>query len=153
MSSFNKNEKKDSPTSPADKYTAFLKRHLCSFMTAGRRCQMLGGHEDRGHGSQLCSWHWLNQGTPQFLQDREEFVKHRCQDRETYSRDWLQASCYVDDDLAWACTLGKEQQIEFARAVRVIENECDKEVFGGQRNPNPPSPGVSVQKYEDSLPF
>ena len=151
---------KDKPkaaVSSVDKYKAFLKRHLCSFQTAGRRCQILGGHEDHGPGSQLCSWHWLNQSTPQFLQDREEFIKYRCKDRQTYSRDWLQASLYVEDDLVWACTLGKEQHAEFARALRVVENECDKEVFGensrGTISDIPPPPETSVQEYAEALPF
>jgi len=155
-----KKDKPDAPTSPADKYKAFLKRHLCTFQTAGRRCQMLGGHEDLGPYSALCSWHWLNQGTSQFLQDYEEFKKYRQRDRDQYPKDWLWASCYVDDDLAWACTLGKEQHIEFARALRVVENECDKEVFGeGGRGPkefvleHPPTPEVSVQEYAEKLPF
>jgi len=119
---------------------------------------MLGGHEDRGPDSALCSWHWLNQGTPQFLQDYEEFIKYRCRDRQTYPREWGQASCYVDDDLAWACTLGKEQHIEFSRAIRAIENECDEEIFGKSRSKNPtldhpPTPKISVQEYEKTLPF
>ncbi len=153
-------DKPEPPSTPADKYKAFLKRHLCTFRTAGRRCQMLGGHEDRGPESALCSWHWLNQGTPEFLQDYEEFKKYRQQDRDQYPKEWQWASCYVDDDLAWACTLGKEQRIEFAQAVRAIENKCDEEVFGkdGRRSKksvsnHPPPPEISVKQYKKTLPF
>jgi len=155
-----KKDKTETPTSPADKYEAFLKRNLCTFQTAGRRCQIIGGHIDHGPKYRLCDWHWLNQSTPQFLQNREEFLKFREVERKTYPKEWSQASVCIDDDLAWACTLGKEQQIEFARAVRVIENECDEEVFGRDgRGPkkhisdHPPSPEVSVKEYENTLPF
>lgn len=150
----------DKPISQKDKYEAFLQRNLCTFQTAGRRCQVIGGHIDNGSKYRLCDWHWLNQSTPQFLQDYEEFVKFRETERKTYQKEWLQASLYIDDDLAWACTLGKEQHIEFSRAVRVIENKCNKEVFG-KDNPgakestfdHPPSPEVSVEQYKNNLPF
>jgi len=148
------------PATPADKYKAFLQRNLCTFQTGGRRCQIIGGHIDRDPKSRLCDWHWLNQSTPQFLQDYEEFKKYRQLDRDQYPKEWLQASCYVEDELAWACTLGKEQHIEFSRAVRAIENECDKEVFGkgsggGKESTldHPPPPEVSVEQYKNSLPF
>jgi len=126
-----KKDKADSPANPVDKYKAFLKAYLCTFQTAGRRCQMLGGHIDRGSENRLCSWHWLNQDTPQLLQDYEEFVRYRDQDRETYPKEWLQASLYIDDKIVWACILGKEQRKEFVRALRVVEIDCDYErAFG-----------------------
>ena len=155
-----KKDKSASPTTPLDRYESFLKTHLCTFRTAGRRCQMLGGHIDNGSENGSCSWHWLSQSTPEFLQDREEFIKYRDRDRNTYPKDWAHAGLYVDDELAWACTLGKEQHIEFARAERAIENECDEEVFGDkgrgskEATPDqPPTPEVSVQQYAKNLPF
>jgi len=157
--SFRKKDKSETPATPKDKYASFLKRHLCTFRTAGRRCQILGGHEDRGEGSGLCSWHWLNQNTPEFLQDYKEFKKYRQSDRDQYPKEWQWSSCYVDDDLTWACTLGKEQHIEFDRALRVVENECDEKVFGKGHDSkdavsdHPPTPEVSVQKYAENLPF
>lgn len=157
-----KKDKPEAPTSPADKYAAFLKENLCTFQTANRRCQMLVVHYELAdkklkHG--LCSWHWLNQNTPKLLQDYDEFVRYRNADRQIYSEEWLQASLYVDDAIVWACILGKEQRREFVRALRVVENKCDKEVFGEGRNSkemlsdNPPTPEVSVQKFAESLPF
>jgi len=155
-----KKDKPESPSTPVDKYKAFLKRHLCTFQTAGRRCQILGGHEDRGPESVLCDWHWLYMSNPNLLQDYDEFVRYRDRDRETYPKEWLQASLYVDDKIVWACILGKEQRKEFIRALRVVENECDKEVFGKEgRDPkdssldHPPTPEVSVQEYAEKLPF
>ncbi len=151
--SFTKNDEPDAPVSVTDKYAAFLKANLCTFQTAARRCQMLAEHYDLGAKTGLCGWHWVNSSTPKLLQDYEEFVRFKNKDRQTYPKEWLQASLYVDDEIVWTCILGKEQRKEFTKALRVIENECDKEVFGGPRNPNPPSPEVSVQKYKDSLPF
>ena len=155
-----KKDKPDAPKNPADKYVAFLKEKLCTFKTAGRRCQMLGGHIDHGSEYRLCSWHWLNQSTPKLLQDYDEFVRWRNMDRETYEEEWLQASLYVDDAIVWACLLGKEQRKEFVRALRVVENECDKKVFGGAGRgdkdftlEHPPTPKVSVQEYAEKLPF
>ena len=155
-----KKDKPEAPTTQEDKYKAFLKRHLCKFQTAGRHCQMLAQHVDRGPESGLCGWHWINQDTPNLLQDNEEFVRYRNMDRQTYPKEWLQASLYVDDAIVWACILGKEQRREFVRALRVVENECDKEVFGkegrGPKNQSldhPPTPEVSVQEYAERLPF
>jgi len=84
-----KKDKPDTPTTLADKYKAFLKAHLCTFQTAGRRCQMLGAHIDKGSEYRLCNWHWLNQSTPKLLQDYEEFVRYRNMDRQTYPKEWL----------------------------------------------------------------
>ncbi len=151
-----KKDKAEAPTNPADKYAAFLKEHLCTFQTAGRRCQMLGGHIDNGSKYRLCSWHWLGQNTPRLLQDYEEFVRYRDKDRQTYPKEWLQASCHIDDKIVWACILGKEQRKEFVRALRVVEKECDKEAGRGVKDPSsdhPPSPEVSVQEYAEKLPF
>ena len=150
MSSFNKEETTDIPTNPADKYKTFLARQLCTFRTAGRRCQMLGGHIDNGSEYRLCSWHWLCQSTPELLQNRDEFIAYRDRDRQTYPKEWLSASLYVDDEIVWACTLGKEQRKEFVRAMRVIENECDAK---GTPIENPPTPEVSIKQYAESLPF
>lgn len=152
-------DKPKPPATPADKYAAYLKENLCTFQTAGRRCQMLGGHIDHGSKHGLCSWHWLNQSTPKLLQDYDEFVRYRNADRHIYPEEWLQASLYVDDAIVWACILGKEQRREFVRALRVVENKCDKEVFVEGRNSkemlsdNPPTPEVSVQKFAANLPF
>jgi len=155
-----KKDKPEAPANPADKYAVFLKKYLCIFQTAGRRCQMLGAHTDHGSEYRLCSWHWLNQSTPKLLQDYDEFIRCRNMDRETYEEEWLQASLYVDDAIVWACILGKEQRKEFVRALRVVENECDKNVFGGAGRgdkefvlDHPPTPEVSVQEYADKLPF
>ena len=157
MSSFSKKDKPDAPTNPADKYASFLKKYLCTFQTAGRRCQMLGAHIDNDSEYRLCSWHWLNQSTPKLLQDYDEFVRYRNMDRETYAEEWLQASLYVDDEIVWACILGKEQRKEFVRVLRVVENECDKNVFGeegrGVVSGHPQTPEVSVQEYANKLPF
>ena len=148
--------------SDKEKYERYLQKNLCTFRTANRRCQILAQHyelSDKKLEYGLCGWHWLNQNTPKLLQDYEEFVKYRDRDRETYPKEWLQASLYVDDAIVWACILGKEQRKEFIRAVRAIENECDKELFGKSRNSknatldNPPTPEVSVQEYAESLPF
>ena len=110
-----KKDKPEAPTTQEDKYKAFLKRHLCKFQTAGRHCQMLAQHVDRGPESGLCGWHWINQDTPNLLQDNEEFVRYRNMDRQTYPKEWLQAFLYVDDAIVWACILGKEQRKEFVR--------------------------------------
>jgi len=155
--SFREKDKKESPKNPAERYKRFLDVHLCTFRTAGRRCQMLGDHIDHGSEYRLCGWHWLNQGTPDMLQNYEEFVRYRDMDRKTYTKEWLQASLYVDDKIVWACILGKEQRREFTRALRTIENECDEEIFGNPRHKGtidyPPTPEVSVKKYAESLPF
>jgi len=155
-----KKDKPDSPATQAEKYAIFLKKSLCMFRTAGRRCQMLAQHVDRGPESGLCGWHWINQDTPNLLQDYEEFVRYRNMDRETYPKEWLHASLYVDDAIVWACILGKEQRKEFIRALRVVEIKCDEEVFGKEgRDPkdssldHPPTPEVSVQEYAEKLPF
>ncbi len=145
------------PVTSVDKYTAYLKANLCTFQTAGRRCQMLAGHYDLGAEIGLCGWHWINSSTPKLLQDYDEFVRYRDRDRESYPQEWLQASLYVEDAIVWACILGKEQRKEFMRALRVVESKCDKEVFGkngrGTISENPPPPEVSVQEYAESLPF
>jgi len=156
-----KKDKPESPKSAVDKYKAFLEIHLCTFRTAGRRCQILAAHmDDHGDKYGLCGWHWLNQSTPKLFQDYEEFVRYRNRDRQTYPKEWLQASLYVDDAIVWACILGKEQRREFVRALRVVENECEKEVFGkeslgpkDQSFDHPPTPEVSVQEYAERLPF
>ena len=74
----------------------------CTFMTAGRRCQIYGGHTDHGPDNRLCDWHWLYQHLPKLLQDYEEFVRYRNKERETYAKEWLHSLLYVDDDLVWA---------------------------------------------------
>jgi len=158
-----KKDKPDAPVSAADKYKAFLKIHLCTFLTAGRRCQMLAEHyelNDTNSKYGLCGWHWINKNTPKLLQDYEEFVRYRNMDRETYPKESLQASLYVDDAIVWACILGKEQRKEFIRALRVVEIKCDEEVFGKEgRGPkdssldHPPTPEISVQEYAEKLPF
>jgi len=148
-----KKDKPEAPTNPADKYAAFLKKYLCTFQTAGRRCQMLGGHIDNDSEYRLCSWHWLNQSTPKLLQDYDEFVRYRNMDRETYPKEWLQASLYIDDEIVWACILGQEKRKEFVRALRVVENECDKEEGRGVVSGHPQTPEVSVQEYAEKLPF
>jgi len=156
--SFTEKNDPHATTDPVEKYKAFLKKSLCMFLTAGRRCQMLAQHVDRGPESGLCGWHWINQDTPKLLQDYEEFVRYRNMDRETYPKEWLQASLYVDDAIVWACILGKEQRKEFIRALRVVENECDKKVFGedGSKefvSDHPPTPEISVEEYRKKLPF
>jgi len=148
----------EKPTNPADKYKDFLAKMLCTFRTAGRRCQILGAHVDSGSEYRLCDWHWLCQSTPNLLQDREEFIAYRDRDRQTYPKDWLSASLYVDDEIVWSCTLGKEQRREFVRALRVVENECDEYVFGksedrGKVFDDTPTPETSVQEYVANLPF
>ncbi len=155
--SWTKEEKTDSPATRADKHKAYLKRYLCTYRTAGRRCQLLAGHEDHGPESGLCGWHWITQGTPRLVQNYEEFVKYREHDRQTYPKEYQQAAVYVDDELVWTCILGKDQRREFVRALIAIENECEEELFGKSRHKetvdNPPTPEVSVQKYAESLPF
>ncbi len=152
-----KKDKPESPTNTSDRYAIFLNKYLCTFKTAGRRCQMLAGHYDLGAETGLCGWHWINSGTPKLLQDYDEFVRYRDRDRQSYPKEWLQASLYVEDAIVWACILGKEQRKEFMRALRVVENKCDQEVFGkndrGTIPENPPPPEVSVQEYAESLPF
>jgi len=147
-----KKEKMDSPSTPADKLKRFLDVHLCTFRTAGRRCQMLGAHKDHGSEYRLCSWHWLNQATPELLQNHEEFIRYREVDREGYPEEWLHATLYVDDEIVWACILGKEQRMEFVRALRVVENKIDGK-NGQNVSDHPPTPEVSIKKYADSLPF
>ena len=119
-------DKPKTPVSTADKYKAYLKKSLCTFKTAGRRCQILAQHGAIGAKNGLCGWHWINQSTPRLLQNYEEFVRYRNKDRETYPKEWLQASLYVDDAIVWACILGKEQRKEFIRALRVVEIKCDE---------------------------
>ena len=146
-----KKEKIESPSTPADKLKRFLDIYLCTFRTAGRRCQMLGGHVDHGSDHRLCTWHWLNQATPDMLQNHEEFIRFREVDREGYPKEWLHASLYVDDDIVWDCILGKEQRKEFVRALRVVEKEIDGKK--GEDILDPPTPEVSIKEYADSLPF
>jgi len=150
--SFSKTEKKDSPVTTAEKLKRFRDVYLCTFRTAGRRCQMLGPHIDHDSEHRLCTWHWLSQSTPELLQNQEEFIRYRKTDREGYPKEWLQASLYVDDDLVWACILGKEQRREFVRALRVVENEIDNKESKNVSDA-PQTPEVSVQKYAESLPF
>ena len=155
---FSKKDKTESPATKEGKYKAFLAKQLCTFQTAGRRCQMLGGHVDHGSESRLCDWHWLYQSIPNLLQDYDEFVRYRDKERKTYAREWQHSILFVDDALVWACILGKEQRREFVRANRAIEAECDEKTFGndrgqGKASDNPPSPAVSVEEYKKHLPF
>ena len=146
----------DKKTSEEKTKRTFCETHGCKWITAGRKCQMLGtlsGGPESKHW--LCLWHYDTQSYPEITQSFEEFTKWRDMDRKTYPKDCEYSGLYVNDNLVWACILGKKERREYVKAMIAIEKEI--EMSSGRINKTKPDTvEVSVQKVAnsfDEIPF
>jgi len=142
----------DKENSEEKKKRTFLEAYGCKWTTAGRKCQMLGTISRIGNSNDgLCSWHFTAQSNPESIQSFEEFTAWREKDRETYPRVWEHSSLYVNDNLVWACILGKEQRKEYVKTMIEIEKEI--EISAGTKGIKKTSetPEVSAQKLANSF--
>jgi len=150
-----KKNKEDSPKTKSQRYDAFIEKHLCSYHTAGHRCQILGAISNNITGEtkeRWCGWHWLGLSHPESLQNFNEFQEFRENDRKTYPPGWDHASLYIEDEIAWQATLGKITHKEYIRYIRDKENEFDAEKFKNKVKSENPIREVA-KSFEDDLPF
>ena len=138
----------DKKNSEEKKKHTFFETHGCKWITAGRKCQMLGTMSSESK-HWLCMWHFTAQSSPENIQNFEEFTAWRDKDREIYPRVWEYSGLYVNDNLVWACILGKEQRKEYVMAMIAIEKELEISVKGNNKSTNVPE--VSAQKLAISF--
>jgi len=147
----------DKENSEEKKKRTFFDAYGCKWTTAGRKCQMLGAMtSDVGSQHLFCAWHFIARSNPNILQSFEEFTAWREKDRETYPKVWEHSGLYVNDNLVWACILGKEQRSEYVKSMIAIEGEIEIVVKEINKTALPTPPEFSAQKLAnsfDDLPF
>ena len=129
----------ESPQSKKEQYQSYLQKHLCSFRTSNRRCQVIGAISNGMVGEikeRWCGWHWLGLSNPDSLQNFNDYKEFRESERETYPPEWLQASLYIEDEISWQAILGNITNLEYTRYVIAKENEFD-EFKGTTKSKNP----------------
>ena len=122
-------ESQQSPKSQKELDKLYLGTHLCSFRTSNRRCQVIGAISNGTVGKineRWCGWHWLGLSNPDSLQNFTDYKEFRENERESYPQEWLHASIYIDDEIAWKAILGKITNAEYNRYVLAKENEIDE---------------------------
>jgi len=144
----------ESPQSKKERGQAYLQKHLCSFRTGGRRCQVIGSISNGTIGEikeRWCGWHWLGLSHLESLQNFNDYKKFREDERDNYPPEWLQASLYIDDEISWQAILGKITHAEHDRYVIAKENEFDKEKLKSSGLKNPIE--TVAKSFEEDLPF
>jgi len=143
-----------SPQSKKERSQAYLQKHLCSFRTSGRRCQVIGAISNGTAGEikeRWCGWHWLGLSHPESLQNFNDYKEFREGERIKYPPEWLQASLYIEDEISWQAMLGNITHAEHHRHVIEKENEFDKEKLKSSGLINPIE--RVAKSFEEDLPF
>ena len=145
---------KQSPQTKKERHLAYLEKHLCSFQTSGRRCQIIGGISSGTTGpikERWCAWHYLTLDNSRSQQSFNDFKEYRENDRETYPSEWLHADLYIEDEIAWQATLGKTTYTEYMRYVVAKEREYDEMLK--KYKPVSKNPTQEVANSFEDIPF